>query len=117
HGARRTSKPTRPGSSAATPKGVSSHVSEFPVADALWCRFFDDRLPYWVKRKYTPRHFDKDPRFNESDAKFYAGQVARLSEFFTRRAPEAEASAYFEEANTRTAYLLYYVPLQAAKFT
>ncbi|MEP7151307.1 MAG: small ribosomal subunit Rsm22 family protein [Nitrospira sp.] len=41
--------------------------------------------------------------------------VSRLSEMFTRRGDQGPGVAYFEEAQLRSAYLAYYVPVNLAK--
>src|SRR5688500_17311447 len=59
----------------AAPRGISERASAFPVPENLWCRFFDDRLPYWVKSRYQPPHARTEGAFNDKDAAFFGPAI------------------------------------------
>lgn len=84
----------------------------FPPA---WTWLMDDWLPTWVKSKYSPRESWKDKPFAREDVKFFFRGVEELSEMFTEERPKS-MPAYFNHERFRSAYLLYFFPLQAAKF-
>lgn len=85
--------------------------------------FFDAIVPEHVKRRYAP-----DPRWRErpfglEDAKFFSRGIRELSALLTEDRPTPRRGArnerlprYFREARFRSSYLLYFLPMQAAKF-
>jgi hypothetical protein len=75
----------------------------------------DQRLTQWVKDHYSPRESWKGKPFNEDDAHFFFKGIDELSEIFTQDRGRA-LSRYFEHPRFRSGYLLYFLPLQAAKF-
>lgn len=85
---------------------------KFPT---YWHRFMDEFVPAWVKRQYSPRPSWKDKPFTRDDSIFFGKGVVELSELFTDERP-SKIPAYFRHERFRSAYLLYFLPLQAAKF-
>jgi len=85
----------------------------FPLA---WPWFFDETLPAWVKNQYSPRDSWKDKPFSEADAQFFTKGILELSELFTDERPKS-VPTYFNHPKFRSSYLLYFLPLQASKFT
>lgn len=84
----------------------------FPPA---WTWFMDEMLPQWVKDRYSPREGWKGKPFGPEDARFFFRGIEELSDLFTEERPRA-MPAYFNHPKYRSAYLLYFLPLQAAKF-
>lgn len=80
-------------------------------------QFFDEILPTYVKSTYIPNKAWKSKPFGEEDIRFFSKGLAELSDSFTddrerfRKSPNLYGHARF-----RSAYLLYYFPLQASKF-
>src|SRR6185437_1816389 len=94
-------------------------LPETPVRfPAAWSWFFDETIPTWVKQNYSPRESWKDKPFSKEDAKFFFRGVEELSNIFTEdRPPSARGRLdYFSHPKFRSAYLLYFLPIQAAKF-
>ena len=87
-------------------------VSKFPAA---WVWFADELLPSWVKTHYSPRESWKGKPFSTEDAHFFSKGVGELSELFTEERP-TKLPDYFAHPRYRSGYLLYFLPLQAAKF-
>ncbi len=75
----------------------------------------DEFVPTWVKRQYSPRENWKNKPFTRDDSVFFGKGVLELSELFTGER-SARSPAYFRHERFRSAYLLYFLPLQAAKF-
>lgn len=96
------------------PRSASS-LADPPVFPELWAEWFDRRLPLWVKSRFSPRESWKGKPFTDEDVRFFTKGILELSELFTeerfRRAPD-----YLAHPRFRSAYLLYFLPLQAAKF-
>ncbi|MGK5089949.1 hypothetical protein WDW86_20555, partial [Bdellovibrionota bacterium FG-2] len=92
-------------------------ISPSPDIDfpEVWCRFIDDTLPGWVKNRYSPNPRWKDKPFSMEDVKFFIPSIRNLSDLFTRQLGRSPG-AYFQQARFRSAYLLYFLPLQASKF-
>ncbi len=91
---------------------------EFPTPvqfPKTWKWFMDQRLTQWVKDQYSPKESWKGKPFNEDDAHFFFKGIDELSEIFTQDRGRA-LSRYFEHPRFRSGYLLYFLPLQAAKF-
>jgi hypothetical protein len=84
----------------------------FPAA---WSWFFDETVPAWVKSHYSPKDSWKNKPFSGEDARFFFKGVGELSEIFTEERSRS-IPAYFNHPKFRSAYLLYFLPLQAAKF-
>ena len=84
----------------------------FPAA---WSWFFDEAVPAWVKLHYSPKESWKNKPFTREDAKFFFRGVDELSEIFTEERSRGIPD-YFSHPKYRSAYLLYFLPLQAAKF-
>lgn len=85
---------------------------DFPPA---WTWFVDEMVPAYVKEHYSPRDSWKDKPFAKEDVRFFSKGVKDLSELFTEERPE-QIPAYFQHPKFRSAYLLYFLPLQMAKF-
>lgn len=105
-----------------SPLPSSDHGAIAPLSSAsslrfpsAWLWLLDETIPAYVKAKYSPRESWKDKPFSKEDARFFFKGVNELSELFTdersRRGPE-----YFRHPRFRSSYLLYFLPLQAAKF-
>jgi hypothetical protein len=86
--------------------------SPFPPA---WVWLVDEAIPTLVKKKYSPRESWKDKPFTKDDAIFFFKGIEGLSDLFTDERPKGMPS-YFQHEKYRSSYLLYFVPLQAAKF-
>ena len=86
-------------------------VPNFPPA---WLWLVDEAIPNWVKKQYSPRESWKDKPFGPMDAQFFFKGIQELSDLFTEERPKG-MPAYFLHPKYRSAYLLYFVPLQAAK--
>jgi hypothetical protein len=91
---------------------VPKAATAFPRA---WEWLVDEAIPAWVKSKYSPRESWKGKPFIKDDAKFFFRGIEELSELFTEERPRA-MPAYLNHPKFRSAYLLYWVPLQASKF-
>ncbi len=75
----------------------------------------DVRVPQWVKQNYSPREQWKNRPFTRQDALFFLKGIRELSELFTEDRPHRLPN-YFSHPKFRSSYLLYFLPLQAAKF-
>jgi hypothetical protein len=84
----------------------------FPSA---WLWFVDEIIPTYVKKHYSPRESWKDKPFEKEDAQFFFKGIADLSALFTEERPKGMPD-YFSHPKYRSSYLLYFLPLQAAKF-
>ena len=84
----------------------------FPAA---WSWFFDEAIPAWVKQHYSPKESWKNKPFTREEARFFFKGVDELSEIFTEERSRSIPD-YFSHPKYRSAYLLYFLPLQAAKF-
>jgi SAM-dependent methyltransferase len=87
-------------------------LMQFPPA---WMWLTDEAIPAWVKKTYSPRDAWKDKPFTPEDVRFFFKGIEELSELFTEDRPKG-MPAYFLHPRFRSAYLLYFLPLQAAKF-
>ncbi len=85
---------------------------DFPPA---WTWWSDELIPTWVKRNYSPKDSWKAKPFNAEDARFFSQGIEDLSELFTDARPK-DLAGYFKHPKYRSSYLLYFLPLQAAKF-
>lgn len=95
------------------PKPISAvSRSHFPPS---WTWLVDELIPNFVKRRYSPRESWKKKPFSNEDLQFFLKSIEDLSELFTEDRPKTMPS-YFNHARYRSAYLLYFLPLQAAKF-
>jgi hypothetical protein len=84
----------------------------FPPA---WLWLVDEAIPAHVKEHYSPRESWKSKPFSKEDAIFFFKGIEELSDLFTEERPKA-IPAYFQHERFRSGYLLYFLPLQAAKF-
>lgn len=84
----------------------------FPRA---WLWLIDELIPVRVKKQYSPRDSWKDKPFSKEDARFFFKGVDELSTLFTEERLKG-MPAYFAHPKFRSAYMLYFLPLQAAKF-
>lgn len=95
-----------------TPDTAPALPSRLPSS---WTWFMDDALPGWVKNHYSPKESWKDKPFTETDARFFIKGIRELSDLFTedriRKLP-----TYLNNPKYRSSYLLYWLPLQSAKF-
>ncbi len=102
-----------------SPRQKVPSVREAPVASftfpVAWTWFFDECLPAWVKDRYSPRESWKGKPFSSEDGKFFLRGVRELSDLFTDARPKNLAD-YLAHEKYRSSYLLYFLPLQAAKF-
>ncbi len=87
-------------------------LTVFPRA---WLWLVDESIPVLVKKKYSPRDSWKDKPFSQEDSRFFFKGIDELSSLFTEERPRG-MPAYFNHPKYRSAYLLYFFPLQAAKF-
>ena len=85
----------------------------FPNA---WLWLVDEAIPNWVKNNYSPKDGWKNKPFTEKDAGFFFKGIQELSELFTEERPR-RMPAYLTHPKFRSSYLLYFLPLQAAKFS
>src|SRR3954467_13416455 len=90
----------------------TSRAISFPPA---WLWLVDEAIPTYVKKHYSPRESWKDKPFAKEDAHFFFRGIEELSELFTEERPR-NIPAYFNHPKYRSSYLLYFLPLQAAKF-
>lgn len=84
----------------------------FPPATA-W--LIDELIPSHVKATYSARERWKEKPFSQEDVRFFSKGLLELSELFTEDRP-ARLPLYFQHPKFRSAYLLYFLPLQLAKF-
>jgi hypothetical protein len=94
------------------PQVIASPSVRFPAA---WSWFFDEAVTGFVKSNYSPKESWKDKPFSKDDSKFFFRGIDELSELFTEERSR-NIPAYFNHPKFRSAYLLYFFPLQAAKF-
>ncbi len=102
---------------------MERHVCERPLMKVTptvkfpsnWLRFHEEFLPAWVKSSFSPRETWKNKPFTREDSIFFGKGIVELSELFTESRP-ARLPAYFRHERFRSAYLLYFLPLQASKF-
>jgi hypothetical protein len=94
---------------------VKDPAPQGPAFPLAWGWFVDEAVPTWVKSTYSPRESWKDKPFSKDDLHFFSKGVLELSDLFTeersRKIPD-----YFAHPKYRSSYLLYFLPLQAAKF-
>lgn len=93
-------------------KGAATQAPLFPAA---WLWFVDEAIPSWVKKSYSPRESWKDKPFAKEDARFFLKGIEELSELFTEERSKG-IPRYFSHPKYRSSYLLYFLPLQTAKF-
>jgi len=75
----------------------------------------DESLPHWVKTYYSPKESWKGKPFTEVDAQFFLKGIRDLSDIFTDDR-DRNLPAYLNHPKYRSSYLLYWLPLQSAKF-
>ena len=101
----------RPKTKSTRPSMMQSAVN-FPPA---WLWLVDEALPNLVKKNYSPKDSWKDKPFSKEDAGFFFKGIEELSELFTEERAKGLAT-YLNHPKYRSSYLLYFLPLQAAKF-
>ena len=84
--------------------------------------FFDRDVPAYVKRTYSPRSAWRDRPFGPRDEAFFVRGVEALSRLYTVDREAGHGSLplprdYLNNPRYRSAYLLYFMPMQAAKFS
>ena len=94
------------------PIQLPSSSFKFPPA---WIWLIDEALPVYVKKHYSPMETWKNKPWEKLDSQFFFKSIFELSELFTEERPR-DLPAYFLQPKFRSAYLLYFLPLQAAKF-
>ena len=90
----------------------SAVTSEFPPH---WGWLVDELIPQYVKEAFSPKESWKNKPFSDTDANFFFKGIEALSELFTEERSKGIAN-YFKHPKYRSSYLLYFLPLQAAKF-
>lgn len=86
----------------------------------IWAPFFDEDVTAWVKTAYSQKSKYKDRPFSDHDAQFYFKGIDELSHAFTENRGDqfrSQQPRYFEHPRFRSSYLLYFLPLQCAKFS
>jgi hypothetical protein len=78
-----------------------------------WKLFTDKILPNFVKQTYSPHPSWKNKPFNLKDAHFFSKSILELSDKYRYKNIHFGTLSH---AKFRSAYLLYFLPLQAAKF-
>lgn len=103
-----------------------------------WIHFIEEYLPNWTKKNFAPDERWKKNPFSPEDLRFFSRSIVELSEKLTegredwlRSGRQARASHskksgfkkstapshhYFRQPKFRSAYFLFYLPLQACKF-
>ncbi|MBK7977356.1 MAG: hypothetical protein IPK07_30200 [Deltaproteobacteria bacterium] len=85
-----------------------------------WTWLFDGAVTRHVKRSYSPRESWRGRPFTRQDGAFQIKAIRELSMRLTIERKSAmgrpQARGYLEHGRFRAAYLLYFLPLQAAKF-
>ncbi len=101
------------------PKSARQNVpasSQSPLLlPKAWLWFFEEWVPNFVKAHFSPKEAWKKKPFEKSDARFFFRGIEELSELFTEDRAKG-LNTYFQHPRFRSAYLLYFLPLQAAKF-
>ena len=97
------------------PQEASPFLPGFHPFPKAWLWFIDEWIPHWVKKNYSQKEIWKNKPFSQTDAAFFSRGVKELSTLFTQERSRALAS-YFQHAKYRSSYLLYFMPLQMAKF-
>ncbi len=97
--------------------GTTSLAQPFRFPPA-WSWLVDEVIPTYVKKTFSPRDSWKDKPFTADDGRFFFHSIEELSELFTEDRPSGSRGLpdYFAHEKNRSAYLLYFLPLQAAKF-
>jgi hypothetical protein len=93
------------------PPSRPTELVAFPPA---WTWLVDEAIPAYVKERYSPRESWKGKPFGKEDVRFFFKGIEELSELFTE--DRGSMPAYFNHPRFRSAYLLYFLPMQAAKF-
>jgi len=96
------------------PRKPAARPTSEVVFPKEWTRFFDELATSYVKSTYAP-----DPRwahkpFGREDVGFFSKGIRQLSELFTDGRPH-QLPDYCRDPKNRSSYLLYFLPLQAAK--
>jgi hypothetical protein len=80
-----------------------------------WSWFVDEAIPQTVKERYSSKKSWASKPFSKLDAEFYFRGLQDLALLFTEERDERLPN-YFRQPRSRSSYLLYYLPLHAAKF-
>lgn len=80
-----------------------------------WSWWIQDLIPSLVKERFSPNESWKQKPFHRDDLDFFFKGINELSELFTVER-KRKIPPYFRHERFRSAYLLYFLPLQAAKF-
>lgn len=100
--------------------GTIDLASQTPIKwPKCWLWFVDEFVPSYVKKHYSPKDTWKDKPFSTEDVRFFSKGVEELSDLFTEERSHSfgrSLPAYFAHPKFRSSYLLYFLPLQAAKF-
>lgn len=96
-------------------KKVGSVLDSTPFSDAFRTHF-DVTTPDWVKITYKPSKAPVPRPFHEGDFKFFARSIGELSDILTEDRSNKVMKHYFSLPKFRSAYLLYFYPLQTSKF-
>lgn len=99
-----------------------SRTTPAPVFSKTWARFFDEAVPAFIKDRFSPRQAWRSRPFGEKDLEHHLPAIAELSNKFTqpRSGPPRAArkvGGYLSQPRLFIGYLLYFLPLQAAKLT
>lgn len=97
------------------PNNPTTSLANSPAFPAAWRWLMDEAVPQWVKEKYSPKDSWKKNPFGKADATFFFKGIEELSELFTSDRSRS-MPPYFQHPKYRSSYLLYFFPLQAAKF-
>lgn len=81
-----------------------------------WSWFIDYALTSYVKKNYSKQGNWKDKPFSKQDALFFLKGIRELSDLFTEERSSRKMFNYLDHGRFRSSYLLYFLPLQAAKF-
>ena len=114
--------PFRPNSRPVRASRSQSLAQAGPTFPKEWNQVFDTLIPSLVKSRFSPKDSWKDKPFSDLDCRFFTKGIVELSEHFTTERDDGVGTRrtrlgpYFSQAKYRSSYLLYFLPLQAAKF-
>ncbi len=100
-----------------TPALSLAALDRSPEFPAIWTEFVDNVLTAVVKKRFSPKPEWKDKPFSKTDVTFFSkGLIELQEELTTDRLTSTRTRDYFAHPASRSSYLLFYLPLQAAKF-